>query len=149
MNSLFLLPLFLLASLHTPAPDTEIELIIKNIKSPKGSFVISFYNLADDFPKPGHERSIQRVTVGDTLPHDVKITMPEGWYAIAMYQDELDAGKIKRDKIGIPEEPYAFSNNIHPKMEAPSYAACKFYVSKDDTKPMEIDLIQPHFQVKP
>jgi uncharacterized protein (DUF2141 family) len=134
-------------SISATAPgEIETQIMIRNIKSPKGFFVISFYNSATDFPKVGKDMHTERIEVLDTLPHTIKVMLPaEGWYAIAMYQDEDSKPKIKQDVIGIPEEPYAFSNNVHPKVEAPGFAACKFYVGKQDNKVMWINLIQPKF----
>src|ERR1035441_5626421 len=83
------------------APEPEVELVLCNIKSPKGVFVISFYNDEKSFPKPGREAFTEKVIVKDTVVHTVKFKLPaEGWYAIAMFQDEDETGKIKQDKIG-------------------------------------------------
>ena len=129
--------------------DIEAEILIRNIKSPKGVFVISLYDDAKAFPKVGKELLTEKIPVNDTLPHTVRIKVPkEGWYAIALFQDEDQSGKIKQDKVGIPHEPYAFSNNIHPRVEAPTFSACRFYVRKDDKGVMEIRLIQPAFHGK-
>lgn len=130
----------------TPS-EVEAEIIIRNIKTPRGVFVISFYDDAAAFPKVGKELLIEKVMVKDILPHTVRVKVPkEGWYAIAMFQDEDGNGKIKQDRIGIPQEPYAFSNNIHPRVKAPSFSSCKFYVGGGTSKAIEINLIQPRFQ---
>jgi uncharacterized protein (DUF2141 family) len=127
-----------------PAPQPEVEVVLSNIKSAKGVFVISFYNDDKSFPKPGHEAFTEKVIVKDTLVHTVKIKLPaEGWYAIAMFQDENETGKIKQDEIGIPLEAYGFSNNVHPKTSAPKFAACRFYVGAVTNAPVAIRLIQP------
>jgi len=125
-------------------PESEVEVVLTNIKTPKGVFVISFYDNDASFPKPGKEAFTERVMVKDTMAHAVKCKLPaEGWYAIAMFQDEDETGKIKQDKIGIPLEAYAFSNNIHPKTGPPAFSACKFYVGGNNASPIAIKLIQP------
>ena len=124
----------------------EAEILIRNIRQTKGSFVISLYDDPAAFPKVGKALLTETVTVRDTLPHLVRVRVPkEGWYAVAMFQDEDENGKIKQDKVGIPEEPYAFSNNIHPKVAAPTFTLCKFYIGTPESKPIEIRLIQPRF----
>ena len=152
MRSILLFSLILLFSGFTfsiPSDEVETEILIRNIKGTKGVFVISFYDDEKSFPKVGKELLIEKIAVKDTLPHIAKVKVPkEGWYAIAMFQDENETGKIRQDKVGIPEEPYGFSNNIHPRVEAPSFSSCKFYVSKQQGKPIEIRLIQPHFHGK-
>lgn len=52
-----------------------------------------------------------------------------GELAITLYQDINSDGRIDRDLIGMPEEPYAFSNNYKPVIKAPSFNDCKFYYS--------------------
>lgn len=127
-----------------PLPEPEVEVVLSNIKTPKGVFVISFYDNDASFPKPGKEAFTERVMVKDTVTHTVKFKLPaEGWYAVAMFQDEDETGKIKQDKIGIPLEAYAFSNNIHPKTGPPAFSACKFYVGGNGSAPIAIKLIQP------
>ena len=140
--------IFFFSSLTMPSHPNEIEteVLIRNIKGTKGVFVISFYDDEKAFPKVGKELLTEKVEVKDTFPHTIHVKVPkEGWYAIAMFQDEDLNGKIKQDRVGIPEEPYAFSNNIHPRVEAPTFSICKFYVGKEASKPIEIRLIQPRF----
>jgi uncharacterized protein (DUF2141 family) len=148
---LFILLIVFFSSFRVPSiasTEFETEIVVRNIKDTRGVFIISFYDDAAAFPKVGKELLTEKVIVKDTLPHVIKVKVPkEGWYAIAMFQDEDENGKIKQDKIGIPEEPYAFSNNIHPRIEAPSFSSCKFYVG-NTAKPIDISLIQPRFQGK-
>lgn len=151
MHSLFLSAFLLLFSLYfgPPTETVEVEVVINNIKSSKGEFVISFYNNSDNFPKVGRDILTEKVAVGDTLPHHVKVRLPAGkWYAIAMFQDEDGKPRIKQDVLGVPQEPYAFSNNMHPKVAAPTFEACRFYVDFSGNKPIEISLIHPHFEKK-
>jgi uncharacterized protein (DUF2141 family) len=130
-------------------PESEVEVAISNIKSPKGVFVISFYNDEKLFPKPGKDILTEKFAVKDTTARIVKIKLPaQSWYAIAMFQDEDENGKIKQDKIGVPLEAYAFSNNIHPKTSAPSFAACKFFVEANRNSSIAIKLMQPVFSRK-
>jgi uncharacterized protein (DUF2141 family) len=147
--SLFIFSLIQTSTLCAAPEDIEAQVLLRNIKSNKGVFVISFYDDDKSFPKPGKELLTKKIAVNDTLPHLVKIIVPkEGWYAIAMFQDENETGKIKQDKVGIPEEAYGFSNNVHPRVEAPGFSSCKFYVSKTNNKPIEIRLVQPRFHGK-
>jgi uncharacterized protein (DUF2141 family) len=135
-------------SYDKPSTEKEVEVTLSNIKTPKGVFVISVFNDDKTFCKAGKELLIQKVAVNDTSTRTVSIKVPqEGWYAIALFQDEDQNGKIKQDKIGFPLEAYAFSNNVKPKTSAPPFSACKFYVG--DKKPsLFIRLIQPIFKRK-
>ena len=38
---------------------------------------------------------------------------------------------MNRKFIGIPKEPYAFSNNIRPKLSKPTFEECKFLLENN------------------
>ena len=45
---------------------------------------------------------------------------------------------MNRKFIGIPKEPYGFSNNVRPKLSKPTFEACKFHL--EDNLVMQITL---------
>ena len=49
-----------------------------------------------------------------------------GTYALAIYQDVNGNSKIDKNFVGIPTEPYAFSDNYIPRIKAPNFDDCKF-----------------------
>lgn len=54
-----------------------------------------------------------------------------GDYAVAIFHDINDNGKLDTNFLGIPTEPYAFSNNPGVKWRSPSYEETRFEFSKD------------------
>lgn len=57
--------------------------------------------------------------------------IPLGTYAIAISQDVNGNGKQDTNWIGIPKEPYGFSNNAKGKMGPPDFEDAKFELTKD------------------
>jgi uncharacterized protein (DUF2141 family) len=55
-----------------------------------------------------------------------------GQYAFALFQDMDNDGKISRNFLGIPKDPYGFSNNFKPRLKAPSFNDCCFDYSEDE-----------------
>lgn len=51
--------------------------------------------------------------------------VPPGTYAIGVYQDENDNGKLDTNFLGIPKEGYGFSNNLH-FMRKPTFDEAHF-----------------------
>ena len=47
--------------------------------------------------------------------------LPFGTYAVAVYQDMNGNGQLDKNAVGIPTEPYAFSNNPAVKWRAPTF----------------------------
>jgi uncharacterized protein (DUF2141 family) len=65
-------------------------------------------------------------TVGDTV---VQISeVPPGEYAIQAYDDDLDAGHVHQNILGIPREPVGFSNDAPLHVQGPSFSEAAFKV---------------------
>jgi uncharacterized protein (DUF2141 family) len=68
--------------------------------------------------------------------------VPYGAYAIKLFHDEDNSGKLKRNLFGKPQEGFGFSNNPPIANHAPSFDQAKFAV--DQTKvTMTIKMINP------
>lgn len=109
-----------------------LSITITDLKSATAPVIFSVYENPDTYLEPKAQLKTYRfVPKATTLK--LKLTdLPYGTYAIAFYQDMNDSGKIDKNGLGIPKEPYAFSNDIRPKMSAPSFADCKFVYGKKE-----------------
>jgi len=56
----------------------------------------------------------------------------QGEYAIQVFHDENDNGKLETNLVGMPTEGYGFSNNAQPNFGPAKYSDMKFAVSNDD-----------------
>lgn len=65
--------------------------------------------------------------------------MPSGDYAVAVFEDQNRDGKLNRDLLGIPKEPYGFSNNVRGTFGPPSWKDAKVAVT-GETSQIEIKL---------
>ncbi|HEX4159713.1 MAG TPA: DUF2141 domain-containing protein [Rhizomicrobium sp.] len=54
--------------------------------------------------------------------------VPTGTYAIEVYQDLNSNGKVDKNFLGIPKEPYGFSRDARPFLSKPDFARVKFEV---------------------
>jgi len=52
--------------------------------------------------------------------------VPAGSWAVLSYQDENDNGKLDRNVLGIPKEPYAFSRDARGRFGPPSFEDAAF-----------------------
>jgi uncharacterized protein (DUF2141 family) len=59
--------------------------------------------------------------------------LPEGSYAVAIYQDENNNDNCDKNFFGVPTEAYAFSNDIRPLLSVPGYKDCSFQLNKSQT----------------
>ena len=132
----FILGLLLL--LNTPET-SNIKLVIRNIDPAQGNLQIAIFNSEDDFLKKGSEYRIAVVPVSGSQTSYTFKDLPLGDYAISLYHDVNKDDKCNRNWIGIPTEGYAFSNNYHPVLKAPSFDDTRIRLRKDTT--LYLDLI--------
>lgn len=52
-----------------------------------------------------------------------------GEYAFVAYLDENDDGRLNRNALGKPKEPYIFSNDVKPKLRKPTFDETKVEVA--------------------
>ena len=136
---LSLLSLFLSPS-NRPVSAGKINLRvdIQNVRLVQGTVYIALFSPGKDFPE-GKPVEQKKLYVGSKILHTTFSVEP-GNYAIALYHDENDNGKMDTRMFGIPKEPYGFSNNFKPVMSAPKFSDCQFSVG-DGGKAISIKLI--------
>lgn len=127
------LAVLLLSSLTlgaAPAPATQtVTVVISALASTHSVVKLNFYNAADKFlQKNQHALHIEVKPEGKTEV-SVPVELAPGDWAVALTQDTNDNDKLDKNFLGIPTEPYAFSNNVRPHLAAPKFDECKFTVS--------------------
>lgn len=129
--------MFLFSNISSETKD--LKLTITNIQHMEGNLVIGVYNSGGRFLEAGQAFRTISVDVNNGTEVVVIENLPLGTYAVSMYHDKNSNGKCDRNFLGIPKEPYGFSNNFRPKFSAPTFNDCKFILSSDQN--MEISLV--------
>lgn len=115
--SRLILAVLLAAALPSYAADLTIR--VEGVANAQGELKVAVFNSADTFltkPLRGAAAPAQAGTVELTVSD-----LPAGDYALAVYHDENNNGKMDRNAMGMPTEDYAFSNNAMGKRGAPRY----------------------------
>ena len=112
---------------------------VTNLKSKTAIIVIGLYATSNKFLDENDQLQEYRIKPKNGK-FSAKITNQKyGEFGMAIYQDVDGDGKITKNLIGIPKEPYAFSNNYKPTIKAPSFNDCKFtYSAKSNTVNMKL-----------
>lgn len=113
------------------ANNPQLVINIENIESIQGDIIIGIYNTEKGFLEAGTEIKHYKLTVVKNTERLVINDLPAGSYAISMFHDENSDGICNKNFMGIPKEPYGFSNNFKPKFSAPKFEDCKFSFSKN------------------
>lgn len=120
---------FLLASLLF-ATDT-VEVSITNISEAKGTIRAAVFANAADFEQ--EKNAVHEEVIPLTSTATIRRQFPlsgRSSYGIAVYHDINNNGKLDRNSLGIPKEPYAFSNNPSAKWQAPTFSEIAFVPNK-------------------
>ena len=65
--------------------------------------------------------------------------LPYGEYALKAYHDLNDNGELDRSPVGLPTEPYGFSNDARARFGPPRYAEARFAHAAAETA-LEVEL---------
>lgn len=97
--------------------------------APEGAPVrLTVYDSAATFLEQPASR--YQASVGNDGIAVVKLQgLKAGDYSFVAYLDENGDGKLNRNAIGKPKEPYIFSNDVKPKLKKPSFEETKVSVA--------------------
>ncbi len=127
MKLLFLTFILLFSGVKTH----KLSIHISGISKIKGSLFIAIFRATDDFPVFGKQfKGIVKEVEGISQNYNFD-NLPEGEYALAIYQDENRNKILDKNLLGIPTEIYGFSNNARRTFSAPSFQEAKFKLNKD------------------
>lgn len=112
------------------AADGTLRVTATNVTSDAGSLVVWVYDNADAWLGDGwRTRKVVKVAgsrTGESIT--VELGLPAGEYALSVFHDVDDDGKLERNFIGLPKEPAGLSNNLRPKFGPPRWKDAKFAV---------------------
>lgn len=100
---------------------------IEGIKKIQGNVLIMLSNSEDSFLKEGEGYTAE--VKGEKIIATYQVS--KGEYAFSFFHDKNSNGKFDTNFLGIPKEPYGFSNNARGFMGPPSYEKSKFIIDKD------------------
>lgn len=136
MKKGFLLFIFLFSFtfLAEAKPKGDISVKVTNIKSGKGTVRVALYK---DVKKFEHRQRPYKWKI--VKPKDEAITVvfddiEYGKYAIAVFHDVNGNGKLDKNFINIPTEPYGFSTNFREITNEPKFEDIIFRFNKKKMK---------------
>ena len=151
-----------------PVNASELRITVEGIRSPQGTILIGLYDSLESFTraielsdKDGFLNDPDRfaavaLRANTAMKSAVVLTnLDPGPYAIILFHDENGNGKLDKNALGVPTEPYGFSNNVRGFLGPPSFEEAIMKVNADD-KAVRIVLIyhdltgiydeEPHYE---
>lgn len=116
------------SGLHDARPADKGMLIIEveNVKTTEGIIWVGIYDSEPNFLVK-EKAIVQGFKIKQT--GRMKMTFPDlpyGTYAIALFHDTNGNGEMDRNVVGIPSEPFAFSQKPKNKWRLPRFDEVKF-----------------------
>jgi uncharacterized protein (DUF2141 family) len=106
----------------------------------KGKILFAIFDSSAQFPN-GTAVKTGSVAIGGETEISAIVDLPVGEYAISVFLDENNNGRLDQNMLGIPRERFGFSNNPRILTSAPSYRDCAVRVLDQDNE-MDIRLIK-------
>jgi uncharacterized protein (DUF2141 family) len=136
-------PIIALAS----AKLATVQVKVTGIQGNQGVVRIAMFDTAQNFSEksnsaPGaFQKGIASISNNSQAVYTFK-NVPYGAYAIKLFHDEDNSGKLKKNFFGKPQEGFGFSNNPPIAHQAPSFEQAKFVVDQARVA-ITIEMINP------
>ena len=128
MRTFLFLSMMLAASLV--GAQNKLTVVVDGIEKSNGTVLVAVQDSINFMKQPLYygmakvEQDAEEITV-------VIENVASGNYAVAVFHDENDNGKLDTGAYGIPIEKYGFSNNAVVKMGPPAFRECMVAVEED------------------
>ncbi len=134
---------FLLAFVLTfgsPAWAAELTVRVENAP-PAGTLFFLIFDSANRFGDLRDPSRIEKKAADGRERYRIQ-NVPPGEYALLVYHDENNNGRIDRNFIGIPKEPIGYSNQYQPK-GPPNYLRASFVLREGEERHFDVILDRP------
>lgn len=123
-----LIRLVVAAALTGPvlAQAADLTVDVAGVKNAKGKVMVAVYDSAAKFLKEP-----VRTAAVDAQPGKVRLLiagLPEGDYALSLFHDVNGNGELDANPVGMPTEPYGFSNDAAGHFGPPSFEQSRLHL---------------------
>ena len=109
----------------------DLQITVTNIYPAEGNLYIAIYDNVDDYMDIEKVAFQKIVPINNETESFVIPGMPDGEYAVTVFQDLNDNGELDTSSIGFPREPYGFSNDARGTFGPPKFRKAKFNLNGD------------------
>ena len=119
-----------LAAASFSAHATELAVTVDQVRSADGALLVSVVRGERGFD--GADEPVAQLMVQPVVPAArFTLDLPPGTYGIRMFHDLDGDGDLETNLVGLPSEPWAFSNNAVGTFGPPKWGAVRFEVGAD------------------
>jgi uncharacterized protein (DUF2141 family) len=117
-----------------PVSASELRITVQGIRSPHGTILIGLYDSLESFTRaielsdkdgflndPYRFAAVALRANAARKSSVVFSNLDPGRYAIMLFHDKNGNGKLDKNALGVPTEPYGFSNNVQGFLGPPAF----------------------------
>ena len=132
---------------------SELKITVEGIRSTQGTILIGLYDSLETFTRaielsdkdgflndPNRFAAVALRANAARKSAVVLTNLDPGQYAIILFHDENGNGKLDKNVLGVPTEPYGFSNNAQGFLGPPAFKEAVMQITGSD-KAVRIVLI--------
>lgn len=127
MTSALLAVLLLPFGGQAHAQECAVSVSIANVQAVEGAILGALY---DEQGWGGESLANARASVTDGAPR-LCFEAPPGRYGVRLFHDRDGDGRLAANLVGIPTEPFGFSNDAPVQFGPPSFEAAAFDLGED------------------
>ena len=127
---------FACACVASGAVAADLAVSVTGLKSAAGQVAIAVFSGSDGFPTDD-ARAAHRARVsidGAGRAQALFKDLAPGDYAVAVFHDDDNSGKLETNLFGMPKKGYGFSNNARPSLRAPRFDEARFALPDEGAK---------------
>jgi len=111
----------------------SLRIDIQALSSRDGHVLIALYDNAKAYDKDGEPLRKDKLAIDDELQARWVIDdLEPGEYGVGLFHDLDDDGELDSNFVGMPTEPYGFSNNARAPFGPPAYDKITFTFDGQD-----------------
>jgi uncharacterized protein (DUF2141 family) len=109
---------------------SRLVVVVRGLRNDVGFVKGALFTSADDWLREGSAAEDCHARIRHGSARCVFTSVPHRQVAFAALHDEDGDGEFDRNLLGLPEEGYAFSNDVREAFGPPSFAAASFLPSR-------------------
>lgn len=121
--------IFLLLTLTLSLNAYDLVLNVTNIQEQKGDLYIALEK--EKFSSSKDYLASKKITLHAKTLQTTFSNIPDGVYAVSIFHDTNNNGKLDSNFFGVPTEGFGFSNNPKIGFSKPSFEECSFELRND------------------
>lgn len=135
--TLLLFIIFISSGISQEKDTLSVTLDISITKFNKGSILIALYESEESYMNESYKSA--EVLVKNNKAKFIFHSLKKGMYAFSFFHDLNNNKKLDTNFLGIPKEPYGFSNNKKGRFGPPKFSEASLEINKNSYYKISIE----------